>query len=222
MSPSDQDPPPPNPGVAPTKGSGERQAFDADARNERWLKVSIGLGRFEQTMWPLVLQLGRLDARLIQADEVWPERFFGPKLSYEDSSSLHEHITLSYLWVLGAYEFIRTLCDRVSLDDPDKTSPEVRDILLEVKNRFNRVRVPLAKMEAASKHAHEDSPIAYPGMKRGMGVAWILNSSTGVTRRELSDALLGALEKRRVTFLRYQAKQWREKPDSESPGTTDG
>jgi len=220
MSSSDQDPPQ-NPGAEPTKGQSQGEAFDAEARNERWLKVSIGLGRFEQTMWPLVLQLGRLDTRLIQADEVWPDRFFGPKLSYEDSNALHEHITQSYLWVLGAYEFIRTLCDRVSLDDPQMTPPEVRDILVEVKNRFNRVRVPLAKMEAAAKHAHEDSPIAYPGIKRGMGVAWILNRSTGVTRRELSDALLEALEKRRVAFLRYQAKKWRENQDSESPGTID-
>lgn len=222
MSSLDIDALPPDPGADGTKKRGEIVAFNAEARNERWLKVSIGLGRFEKSMWPLVLQLGRLDTRLIQADEVWPDRFFGPRLSYEDSNALHEHITLSYLWVLGAYEFTRTLCDRVSLDDPAKTPPGVRYILLEVKNRFNRVRVPLAKMEAASKHAHDDSPIAYSGMKRGMGVAWILNSSTDVTRRELSDSLLEALERRRVAFLRYQAKQWRENPDPESPGTIDG
>jgi hypothetical protein len=48
---------------------GSAESLDAERRNERWLKVSIGLGRFEQTMWPLVLQLGRLDTRLIQADE---------------------------------------------------------------------------------------------------------------------------------------------------------
>ena len=37
------------------------------------------------------------DARLIQADEIWPERFLQEKLSYDDNSALHEHITLSYL-----------------------------------------------------------------------------------------------------------------------------
>ena len=187
--------------------------LNAEERNERWLKVSIGLGRFEQTMWPLVLQLGRLDTRLIQADETWPDRFFEPKLSYEDSSALHEHITLSYLWVLGAYEFIRTLCDRVSADDEEKTPAEVSNILLEVKGRFARVRIPLAKMEAASKYSKEDSPIAYPGIKRGAGVAWQLNPNTIVTRRELSDALLEALERRRSAFLRYQAAQSRQETE---------
>jgi hypothetical protein len=59
--------------------------FSADERNERWLKVSIGLGRFEQHMMPLVQQLGRLDARLIQADEIWPDRFLQEKLSYDDT-----------------------------------------------------------------------------------------------------------------------------------------
>jgi hypothetical protein len=194
------------------------EIFDAEGRNERWLKVSVGLGRFEQTIWPLVLQLGRLDTRLIQADEIWPERFFQGKLSDEDSDSIHEHITLSYLWVLGAYEFIRTLCDRIDADDLEKTPTEVRDGLLEVKRRYARVRIPLAKMEAASKHADEDGPIAYPGMILGVGVAWQLNPNTIVRRRELSDALLEALEQRRAAFLRYQAKQQRDKPDSGSPG----
>jgi hypothetical protein len=159
----------PAPATANTPDEGEGATFDAERRNERWLKVSIGLGRFEQTMWPLVLQLGRLDTRLIQADETWPDRFFEPKLSYEDSSALHEHITLSYLWVLGAYEFSRTLCDRVSTDDEEMTPATVRDILQDVKRRFARVRMPLAKMEAASKYSNEDSPIAYPGIKRGAG-----------------------------------------------------
>ena len=118
-------------------------------------------------MWPLVLQLGRLDTRLIHADETWPDRFFQPNPSDEDSTALHEHITLSYLWVLGAYEFIRTLCDRVKTDADEMTPQEVRDILLEAKRRFGRVRMPLAKMEAASKYANEDRPIAYPGLKRG-------------------------------------------------------
>lgn len=75
--------------------------LDADERSERWLKVSIGLARFEQQMWPLLLQLGRLDTRLIQADEAWPDRFFKTDLPYEDSVAVHEHITLSYLWSWG-------------------------------------------------------------------------------------------------------------------------
>ena len=196
--------------------------FSADERNERWLKVSIGLMRFDEQMMPLVQQLGRLDARLIQADEIWPDRFFQKDLSYEDGSTLHEHITLSYLWVLGAYEFIRTLCARVEADDHEKTPEDVRDILFEAKRRFARVRMPLAKMQPASKFADEDGPIAYPGLKRDAGVAWQLNANTIVSRRELSDVLLMALERRRSAFLKFRADQHRSasepEPPPESPG----
>jgi hypothetical protein len=179
--------------------------LDAESRAERWLKVSIGLARFEKHMMPLVQQLGRLDARLIQADEAWGARFPDAEPAGEDGTALHEHITLSFLWVLGAYEFVRTLCDRIRTDT--KTSAEVRDRLLQAKRHFARVRVPLAKMEPATKFADVDEPIAYPGLKQGVGVAWQLNQSTVISRRELSDDLLEALELRRSAFLRYQAEQ---------------
>lgn len=158
---------------------------------------------------PLVQQLGRLDVRLIQADETWPDRFLDGNLTAEDSTVLHEHITLSYLWVLGAYEFVRTLCDRVSTDT-EKTPEEIRNRLLQTKRHFTRVRVPLAKMEPASLFADEDGPVAYPGLKRGLGVAWQLNQCTIISRRELSDDLLGALELRRAAFLTHQAAQWQQ------------
>ena len=67
--------------------------LNADERNERWLRVSIGLLRFEEHMMPLVQQLGRLDVRLTQADETWPDRFFQKNLSYDEGTALHEHIT---------------------------------------------------------------------------------------------------------------------------------
>jgi hypothetical protein len=180
--------------------------LNLDERNERWVKVSIGLGRFEPHLMPLVQQLGRLDLRLIQADEIWPDRFSRTE-RFEDGDALHEHITLSYLWVLGAYEFLRTLCDRVRRE-PDEIAPSnVRKVLAEAKARFTRLRIPLAKMEAASRYSDEDSPIAYPGLQRGVAVAWRLNAETLISRRELSDRLLEALELRRSASLRYQASR---------------
>jgi len=178
---------------------------DAGDRGERWLKVSIGLLRFELGMMPLVQQLGKLDVRLIEADAVWTPRFVNEKLSEEDSASLHEHITLSYLWVLGAYEFVRTLCQRVEDDDP-KTPAAVRNKITDVRNRFERVRVPLAKMEKSRRFRDVDGAVAYPGMRRGFGVAWRLNENTWISRRELSDALLEVLEARRAAFLDWRAQ----------------
>ena len=187
--------------------------LNVEQRTERWIKVSIGLMRYEKHMMPLVQQLGRIDTRLMQADETWADRFLDEKLSDEDSTNLHEHITLSFLWLLGAYEFVRTLCDRLRTD-MEGVPEDVRNSLLAVKHRFARVRMPLAKMEAAAKFSDQDGPIAYPGLKRGLGVAWQLNPSTVVTRQELSDILLEGLELRRSAFLKHQAAQSRQS----SPG----
>jgi hypothetical protein len=154
-------------------------------------------------MMPLVQQLGCLDVRLIQDDKRWCARVPHGLSSAEEGALLHEHIMLSYLWVLGAYEFVRTLCERVKADTG--SADEVQTRLQEVKSRIGRVRVPLAKMVPASRYSSEDSAIAYPGMQESIGVAWQLSATTVISRRELSDALLEALEFRRSVFLQDQA-----------------
>jgi len=179
-------------------------SLEASERWERWLKVSIGLLRFEQQMMPLVQQLGRLDIRLIEADDWWAPRFASGTLTSEENSELHGHITLSYLWLLGAYEFIRTLCQRVRSDDP-MTPPDVRAKVQHTRNLFERVRIPLAKMEKSRRFGREDHATAYPGMHKSMGVAWKVNDVTWVSRRQLSDSLLEVLEFRRAEFLRWRA-----------------
>jgi hypothetical protein len=55
---------------------------------------------------------------------------------------------------------------------------------------------------------------------RSGGVAWQLNSSTIVTRRELSYALLEALERRRSAFLKYRAAQHRRESGKPPPETS--
>jgi len=59
-------------------------------------------------------------------------------------------------------------------------------------------------MQAASGFS-EDSHIAYPGLHQEYGVAWQLNETTIVSRKELSDAFLEALEAARAAKLREQA-----------------
>ncbi len=177
--------------------------IEADGRNERWIKVSIGLMRFEPHMMPLVQQLGRLDVRLILADATWIETTRKKNANPNDGDALHEHITQSYLWVLGAYEVVRTLWEMMK-DGKDNVPADVVDHFQRVKKRFARVRMPLAKMQPASGFS-EDSHVAYPGLHQEYGVAWQLNGTTILSRRELSDAFLEALEAARVAKLRQQA-----------------
>ena len=64
--------------------------------------------------------------------------------------------------------------------------------------------MPLAKIEPASGYAANDSHIAYAGIQERFGVAWRLNLSTVVSRRELSDTMLEGLELARREKLREQ------------------
>ena len=124
-------------------------------------------------------------------------------LSEADRNTIPEAIratdrrTLSYLWVLGAYEVVRTMHERAVAAN-DAMAGKIGN----VKHRFERVRIPLAKMEPARRHKDTDSPIAYPAIHRDLGIAWQLTADEFVTRRELSDAMLELLtELRRVDPL---------------------
>jgi hypothetical protein len=178
---------------------------ESSERWTRWVKVSVGLGRFEQEMMWGIQQIGRIDVRLIQADDKWTQRFIAGALSPAEKSAVGEHITACQHWVLGAYEFIRTLCDRLNDDDIENTPEDVRQRAEEVKRKFARLRMPLAKMEPASKFSKEDWSTAKPGMLPGKGVSWKVNEATTISRIELADALLEVLELRRAAFLRWRA-----------------
>jgi hypothetical protein len=173
-------------------------------RFERWIKVSIGLGRFEPFMMPLIQNLGRLDDQLCKKDAQIVRTYETQNTDLTDHDFLSEHITLSYLWVLGAYEAIRTLTQQAR-DLPDEAPANVLVRLREAKSRFARLRVPLAKMEPASAHKDTDSHIAYPGVHFQYGIAWQVNETLLISRRELSDLFLETLEFARAVKLNQQA-----------------
>jgi hypothetical protein len=177
---------------------------DISERLERWVKVSIGLGRFEPFMMPLIQSLGRLDVQLCIKDAEVARAFAIRSNNINDPDFLADHITLSYLWVLGAYEAVRTLTQRAR-DIPDEAPPEVFSRLKETRSRFARLRVPLAKMEPAAAHKETDSHIAYPALSTQHGIAWQLNETLFVSRKELSDLLLHTLEFARAAKLAQQA-----------------
>ena len=160
-------------------------------RNTRWIDGSIAASAVETFMMPIVQGLGQLDVALISEDA----RFSG--LQEREASSLHEsclltnRFTLSYLWVLGAYELVRALDQRCRAK-PDTMPAPFRDRLAALKRTVERLRIPLAKMEPARRHP-TDSPIAYPALSRDFGVAWQIASDAYITRRELSDGLLNFL-----------------------------
>lgn len=170
-------------------------------RSERWVKASVSTAKFDAFMIPNIQSLGRLDVNLIMEDERLIQAFYKKQNEIEDNILLNDHITTSYLWVLGAYEAVRTMTQR-TYDVGELVSDSMRQEFIRVKNSFNRVRVPLAKMEPAGAHKATDSHIAYPGFNFDACVAWQVSDDTIITRRDLSDQLLDLLEKQRSEQIR--------------------
>lgn len=160
--------------------------FDVE-RNKRWITASFGMMKFNQWAMITVQGLGSLDAKLIKDDEGIVSTGH-PKNPFQD---LGEHIFISQLWVMGTYELIRTMSQ-----DAREESSQLRPYLREInalKNKINRLRIPLAKMEASERN-RDDSPIAMPGYNTADGISWQLNHDFWITRKELSDETLTLLE----------------------------
>ena len=167
----------------------------------RWVNASLTFSHVGQVPlggW-LVYQIqaaGRLDGRLRVLDRTYGsarERIRG-----QIDLMLTDYFDLSRLWVLDAYELIRTLdeCVRRGVWAP---SAEVAEQVKGVKQRLAQVRVPLAKFESSGKSSGEGTPgdlVATPALGQGIGAAWSVGGASPrfVSRRELSDAVLALLE----------------------------
>lgn len=171
-----------------------------DTRYERWIKASIPTAKYELFMVSAIQSLGRLDIKLIEEDNDFLIEFEKNRNSLEANDKLNDRMTISYLWVLGAYEAIRTITQRIR-ESEDLVSQNIASEFSDLKRKFNRLRVPLAKMEPASAHRATDSHIAYPGIDLEHGIAWQVAENTYISRRELSDNFLNVLESGRMDQL---------------------
>jgi hypothetical protein len=161
-------------------------------RNERltrWIHAShAALSRIEVHMIPPTQDLARLDDELLAMDEAVADNSLEAVLTAFDLNT--RRFALSRLWVLGAYELARTVEARLR----PYRGQALHDHAVRLKRRFERLRVPLAKFESASRHP-DDWPIAYPGYRPGSrSVGWLVADSEFIERNELADALLDFLE----------------------------
>ena len=162
-----------------------------DDRYQRWLTAASAAGAFDKLMVPLVQGLGRFDCRLIREDVRFAALNQDESSSAGEGTLLADRCTLSYFWVLAAYEFVRTLDQRWRIGAttlPDEFGSRVT----ELKRRMERLRIPLVKLETARRFP-TDSTFAYPTITRDFGVAWHIAQDMYVTRRELADELLNFL-----------------------------
>ncbi|EHU2500695.1 hypothetical protein ACU988_002809 [Acinetobacter baumannii] len=156
-----------------------------DERKTEWTTYSHALAGVDTFFVITVQQIGWLDARLVFFDKKLLEN--GKQNTLTDIY-LNEQLAQSFMWVLAAYEIIRTLNDdkRPSYN----TYINFQQRVMDLKHKFERIRIPLAKFEPSRKHKTTDSSVAYPTFSLEKGVAWQVSDSTYITRRELSDEML--------------------------------
>lgn len=93
----------------------------------------------------------------------------------------------AHLWVLGAYELVRMLSERVH-NDHSLTTDKAIEKIHETKRQFERVRVPLAKLEPSRRNVLTDFPVAYAGIG-SEGLAWKVADDVIISQHQLSDLL---------------------------------
>lgn len=156
-------------------------------RLHRWVNASHTAAKYETFMVISIQGLGRLDHDLYEQDKLISENPEALSLG-GDLGALSYHITMSYLWVLGAYEVLRSIRQRI------KESGSQDEALTTLLRKFERLRMPLAKFEAATRHKETDSRIACPALNSQHGIAWQVSESTFISRGELANEFLALLE----------------------------
>jgi len=157
----------------------------------RWLLAAKKLSPLEIWLSFVISSLGRLDCSIVGLDgriAAGRQPLPGGGHSYDTSPS----VSLSYFWVLGAYELVRVLDQRVREGDPfcTKNFPGVKSLKL----RFERIRIPLAKLEPSRRNKATDFRIAVPVFNsESKSTAWIVAQNVVISRRELADELLDFL-----------------------------
>jgi len=162
-----------------------------DDRYQHWVDASSAAGAIEQFMVPLVKGLGRFDSHLIREDTRFATLNQEESSSARESALLADRFALSYFWVLAAYELVRTLDQRWRIGATTLPN-EFASRIAALRRRMERLWIPLVKMETPRRFPTE-STMAYPTISRGFGVAWHVAEDMYITRRELSDQLLGFL-----------------------------
>ena len=173
------------------------------SRIQAWADSSHGLAKADQWLVPVLQGLGRLDRDLFNETptitaNLKAQRTAPHTVSDHQNDQFDRYIYQSFLWVLAAYELVRTL-DEICRADHTIYGHSLTQDVNQFKHQIERLRIPLAKPHAVRRYP-DDYHIAYPRWVPGKGVAWQLDPSIIITRADLSEGLLSLVEKLRATI----------------------
>jgi hypothetical protein len=152
-------------------------------RSFRWIRANKDSGLPHH-----IQMLGIVDAELRGIR--YPDIFNEENIPIEDEYGilkLERFQIKAHLWVLGAYELVRMISQRVR-ENPELASDSSILEIQETKKLFERVRVPLAKLEASKRHEKTDFEVAFAGVGPE-GLGWKINEDLIIYQEELSDRL---------------------------------
>lgn len=135
-----------------------------------------------------VQMLGIIDAELrgIRNEDIF-DPSGSPKEDADGILSLERQQIKAHLWVLGAYELVRMISQRLR-ESAELAESESIERVAETKKLFERVRIPMAKLEPSKRREKTDFEVAYAGMgPKGLG--WKVSPDTVIYQEELSEKL---------------------------------
>lgn len=157
---------------------------------EKWVTKSFRWMREDKdSLIPHHIQmLGIVDAELrgIRREDIFDDA--GKAIEDEDGIlALERHQIKAHLWVLGAYELVRMISQRLR-ENEALARPESIAKVVETKKLFERVRIPMAKLEPSKRHKETDFEVAYAGVG-AKGLGWKVSPDTIIYQEELSEKL---------------------------------
>ncbi len=162
-------------------------------RYARWVRASRLFARIEHSLVSAVQWLGRLDVQQIKEDQRYLNLSGQLKATDDEIRRFSDHYTMSYLWVLESHKLLRTLAKRMR-ENVTLVPSDVLRLIGKTEHIFERVLIPLTKQEP-TRQKGADSHIFSPALNRSLGIGWQVSSGDYITRRELSDAFLGLMER---------------------------
>jgi hypothetical protein len=156
-------------------------------RKDSWLIVSFVCDEFAHFLRDTVQGLALVDHRLYIDDVRFESLNDNEKCTDKESIEFFYRRTISYLWVLGAYEALRVMDQRAK--QCTAISNDSKIAITHLKNKFSRLRMPLAKLEAARKNPSGWN-VAWPTSTLDGSIAWQISKETRISRIELSDEML--------------------------------
>jgi hypothetical protein len=137
----------------------------------------------------VIQQLGFLDLKLRAEEERIAALTEEERVTDRELLAFNELVTLSWLWVLGSYEIVRSLHQYLGEISPE--SDQYTEEVGKLKWEFEELRIPLAKFE--KRRSKQTRLVAWPAVSKSGEVAWTLDGITFTTRRHLAQRFLDVL-----------------------------